>query len=139
MIDENKQNKQIEIKMDTLLELKNRAQSMKNVICDEKEKKIFRYNKLFIERFSEINIIIGILYDIYMKGYPKKILVKVNIKNGESTYKVEENIIEYKKLFSELKYLLNTLTKVQLNDCVLFMEDNLIYYIIVSRKSTMEI
>ena len=67
------------IDMNSLLELRDRAQFTKKVKCDEEENKILENNKIFIEKVSEICNIHDLLYQIYMLGYPEEINIQINI------------------------------------------------------------
>jgi len=112
---ENKDKKKIienKIDMDSLLELRDRAQLTKKVKGDEEEKKILKNNKIFIKRVSEICNIHDFLHQIYMIGYPKEINIQINIKDFKSNFSgLGKN---YRETISNLKKQLKELKKVQL-------------------------
>ena len=103
----------IEIKKDTLLELRDRAQFTKNIKNDEDENKngnktkelnnLENYKK-FVEKISEINNIYDKLKEIYMAGYPKEIKIQINIENYNSNFIIfglNEEKEEEKKTMNE--------------------------------------
>ena len=107
------------ISLEDLLELRDRAQLSKVVSGDEKEKKIIEKSQKFIRVVSEINIIYGIVQEIYYKGYPKDIRIEIKInknENGNSIIKFEnEEFNDYNKLIPKLKGLLDELRQSQVN------------------------
>ena len=107
------------ISLEDLLELRDRAQLSKVVSGDEKEKKIIEKSQKFINLVSEINIIYGIVQEIYHKGYPKEIRIEIkanNDLNGNSIIKFEnEEYNDYNKLIPKLRGLLDELRQSQVN------------------------
>ena len=107
------------ISIEDLLELRDRAQLSKVVSGDEKEKEIIEKNQKFIKVVSEINIIYGIVQEIYYKGYPKDIRIEIKTnkdKDGNSIIKFEnEEFNDYNKLIPKLKGLLEELRQSQVN------------------------
>ena len=107
------------ISLDDLLELRDRAQLSKVVSGDEKERQIIEKSQKFIKVVTEINIIYGIVQEIYYKGYPKDIRVEIKTNkdnNGNSIIKFEnEEFNDYNKLIPKLKGLLEELRQSQIN------------------------
>ena len=98
--------------MDSLLELRDRAQLTKKVKGDEEENKILENNKIFIKKVSEICNIHDLLYQIYMFGYPEEINIQININDFKSSFLGFGK--NYDDIISNLKTKLNELKKVQL-------------------------
>ena len=104
--------KEKKIDMDSLLELRDRAQLTKKVKGDEEEKKILENNKFFIEKVSEICKIHDLLYQIYMLGYPEEINIQIKINDFECKFSgLGKN---YHDIILNLKTKLKELKKVQL-------------------------
>ena len=108
-----KKNVENKIDMDSLLELRDRAQLTKKVKGDEEEKKNLENNKNFIQKVSEICNIHDLLNQIYMIGYPEEITIQIIIKDFKSSFKGFGN--DYHEVISNLKKILNEIKKVQLN------------------------
>jgi len=104
--------KEIKIDMDSLLELRDRAQLTKKVKGDEEEKKILENNKIFIEKVSEICNIHDLMNQIYMIGYPKEITIHINIKDFQSNFSGFDR--NYNNIISNLKKNLDESKKAQL-------------------------
>ena len=96
------------IQLDSLLELRDRAQLTKKISGDFKEE-ITKETKIkFIRIISEINKIISKLKKIRLRGYPKIIEIQINLgidfqrENLEKVYsekeKIEKGIIENEKI-----------------------------------------
>ena len=108
--DNSKENK---IDMDSLLELRDRAQLTKKVKGDEEEKKLLENNKSFIKKVSQICNIHDLLYQIYMIGYPEEINVQININDFKSKFSGFGN--KYHDIILNLKKKLNESKRAQLN------------------------
>ena len=111
----NKNKEKKDIKYETILELRDRAQLSKVISGDEKEKEIIRKSQIFIEKVSEINNIYKMIKEIYNKGYHKNIKIEIKIKKGISTIKYDEKPIKYNQLISDLQLLLDDLKTHQIN------------------------
>ena len=110
--------------MDSLLELRDRAQLTKKVKGDEEEKKILENNKNFIEKVSEICNIYDLLHQIYMIGYPEELTIQIKINDFKSNFTgFGQN---YHDIISKLKNILKELKEVQLN---VYKEKPLIMFI----------
>ena len=107
-----KKNIENKIDMDSLLELRDRAQLTKKVKGDEEEKKILENNRIFIEKVSEICNIHDLLNQIYMIGFPEEINIQININDFKSNFSGFGK--KYHYIISNLKKILNELKKVQL-------------------------
>ena len=88
------------IKMDSLLELRDRALLTKNVKKvnvddkeneakdkDKKDKILEDHYRKFVERVGEIDNIYDLVEDIKMSGYPEKIEIHINIDNHDPKFK----------------------------------------------------
>ena len=105
-------NKNEKIKLTTLKELRDRAQLTKKVSNDQKEKETYEKFKDFTEKVSTICKIYDLIKEIYSSGYVEEIIITVDIKDSNETYKgcglttsqsselikkLKEQILEFKK------------------------------------------
>ena len=105
---------QKDIKIEKLLELRDRAQLSKSISGDEKEKEMIEKNQKFIEKVSEITTLYEIFIDLYKKGYPKEISVIIKITNGITEFNFENtNYNNHKELTLKLNELLDALKEAQ--------------------------
>ena len=111
---DNTQQKETNIDIDQLLQLRDRAQLAKKITGDENEKKIMKQNKQFILISSEINTLLIQLRKISISGYPSTIIVKIEINNNEPSYSCRSET-SYEQILKSLKDDLNNLRKHQLD------------------------
>ena len=103
-----------QIDLNTLLDLRDRAQLTRKVTGDEKEKQDLDNFKKFIERVSEIYNLYDVLEDLYISGYHEVITLVIEINNYESTFRgLNEKTNDYKEMYMKLVEILNQLKSTQ--------------------------
>ena len=102
------------IKIDDLLELRDRAQLAKKLTGDENIKDIMKKSKQFIQFASEINTILIQLKKISISGYPNIIEVTIEFNDYIPSYLCDSDTT-YENIIKSLKERLSDLRKQQLD------------------------